>query len=518
MDLRASVRLRATAERNVPGTAVRWDPGTGGFALSGYLTAEGERSFASALASVGLEGRLLDGDLRWLIALDTGEVRRERHRRVAEVCWSESAPSGLAVPGSGQCSLYRVSPLAYGRVIVPVETTALEEAETTSNGRPFHEEVSHTLLVREAYLAYRFGRADLATFTLGRKRTVVADGYVHDDYALGAELSADLGAVGPPFALSAAAFLPSRDLPERADRLSPMAVLRADWLPSLFERAGLFAAGLRVRGEGLENLFRGAIQERLVVVATENEPGTRLHQRASQLLAATGAAPLAADGTLGWLGTSGLLTVGKAQRLSFTGALVGGEIQRVTAGRAAAALAEKVSLRGQLASLRYQAELGGHVGAGASFLFLSGGELPRVARHSAGVVPAAGVYRGFLGVSPYLDEASLFFGGGGLSESYADRKAQAPGVNGRGVVAPGVSLRWDPEDLSLVVRGTWLRAVEPGPFGGLLYGAEVDASLEWRPAGWLVVGLEADALFPGDFFRGRGPVTRGLLAVDVLTP
>lgn len=46
----------------------------------------------------------------------------------------------------------------------------------------------------------------------------------------------------------------------------------------------------------------------------------------------------------------------------------------------------------------------------------------------------------------------------------------------------------------------------------------MDASLEWHPAGWLVVGLEADALFPGDFFRGRGPVTRGLLAVDVLTP
>jgi hypothetical protein len=521
VEFHGSLQLRVQANRNLPGGAVRLDPATGALDLPDYLATTGRESFGAALASVGLEGRHLSGDLRWVLTADTGELRNERFHRVSEVCWSDRTPSGLARPGSGQCGLYKLAPLVWARVILPVEETALEDqAQVTSNGRPFQDEVRHTLLLREAYATLRFGRAGFAALSAGRRRTVVADGYVHDDYSTGVSLDLDLGAIGPRLDVSAAVFQPTRDLPEHGQDVSPMVVLQIDYLPSLFERAGIFAAALRDRSDGLANVFRGAVEEHLVQVATSNAPGTLLHHRASQLLAATASAALHDQGTLGWLGTSGRLSPWKGQRLSWTAALMGGRIDQVTVdGGSLQVLATDLELRASMASLRWELELPHGAGLGASFLYLSGGDLPRAHLDGLGrIEPAKGSYRGFLGVSPYLTETHLFFGGG-LSQSYADRQAHAAGVNGRGVLAPVLSLSWDAtEQLTLHGRGAWLRAESPGPFGGLGYGTEANLDLSFEATSWLVVGLEADVLFPGDFFRGGAPITRGILALDVATP
>jgi len=518
LSFRGSVQLRLLSERNAPGAVVRYDRAADELITAGYLATEGRESFGSVLASLGVEGRHLDGALRWVLTADTGELRSERFHRTTQICWSDRTASGLAVPGSGQCDLFRLGRLTWARVILPVEDTRLEEqAQLTSNGRPFREEVGHTLLLREAYSSVRFGRAGFASLAVGQRRMVVADGYVHDDYGLGVELSADVGAIGPPFELSLALFQPTRDLPGRADHVSPMLVVRADYLPSLFERAGLFAAGLRERSDSLAGIFKATVEERLVQVASENPEATALHRRANQLLALSSSMSYASEGTLGWVGTSGRILPVKGQRLSWTAALLGGRIERVSLGQGSA-LAERISLRGQMASFRYQLDLRG-VGVTASFLFLSGDELPRL-KLDAGqqVMPLTGTYRGFLGVSPYLTETNLFFGGG-LSETYADRQARSSGVNGRGVIAPGLSVRWDATgSLSLAAKGAWLRAVQSGPFGGLGYGTELDLNLSWEAARWLVLGLEADVLFPGDFFRGREPIARGILAADLVTP
>ncbi len=73
-----SARLRLRSERNLPDTVVRYDAAANAFALSGYLNSEEaeSESFSSLLASLGLEGRHLDGDLRWVVTADTGELRR----------------------------------------------------------------------------------------------------------------------------------------------------------------------------------------------------------------------------------------------------------------------------------------------------------------------------------------------------------------------------------------------------------------------------------------------------------
>jgi hypothetical protein len=518
VDFHGAVQLRATSERNLPGTDVRYDPGTGEFALGSYLRTEGADSFGSTLVSLGLEGRLLGGDLHWVVTADTGELRRQRFHQTGSVCWSPKTASGLAIPGSGECGLYRLSPLRWARIIVPVEETPEGAPELTSNGRLLRDEASYTWFVREAYAAYDLGRAGFVTLSAGRKRTTVADGYVFDDYATGAELRADLGAVGPPWDLSAAVFQPTRDFPRTVEGISPMVVVRADYLPSLFDHAGLFAAGLRERTGGMGNVLKGAVEERLVGLAAGSQPDTPLHRAANQLLAATLAADYSSDATLGWLGTSGKVTLGQGLRLGWTGALLAGELASASTG-SRLVVAEQVHLRGQLASLRCDADLGHGVRAGASLLYLSGDELPRASLDTGGQLrPATGTYRGFVAVAPYLTETNIFFGGG-LSESFADRQSSTPGVNGRGVVAPVVSLGWDPtEDLSLHAKGAWLRAVAPGPFGGLVYGTELDVELSYEATSWLVLGAELDALYPGDFFRGRGPLTKGLLALDVLTP
>lgn len=517
MRFHGSVQVRAQADRNAPGTAIRFDPARNTFALGDYLRPQGSETAASLLATVGLEGRHRDGDLRWVVTADTGELRRERQHAVSAVCWSDTTPSGLARPGSRDCGLFRFG-RAFRRVAVPVEETTLRGAQVTSNGRPFDEELRHTLLLREAYASYRFGRAGFLTLTVGRKRTIVGDGYIHDDYVTGVELDADVGAIGPQWDLGAALVLPTRGSLDE-DTVSPMVVLRADYLFSLFDRAGLFVAGLRERGDGLGALYRGAMQERLVVVATENEPGTLPHRRAQQLLAASSAATFRSDGALGWVGTSGRLTPARGHRLAWTAALLGGRIRSVDVGLRQTLLAEDVTLRGHLVSLRWDVELARTLGAGASFLLLSGDELPRGTPDAGGgVTPARGTYRAFMGVSPYLTETAIFFGGG-LSEGYADRQVRSPGVNGRGVVSPAVSLRWDPrQEVAARARAAWLGASADGPFGGRVYGTEVDFEVTWEATRWLLLGAEADVLFPGDVFRGRRPVTRGVLAVDLRTP
>jgi hypothetical protein len=520
-----AVGLRGTFEDGTPSPVVRYDQGTQALTLDRYLRPDAPDRHGSLLASLGLTGRHLGGDLRWALTLDTGELRTERAHKTTQVCWSRRSSTGLAEPGSGECEFFPVK-LKSGRVVgvrvvVPVEDTRLRDAELTSNGRPFADEAAGTAFVREAYATYRTGRAGFLSATVGRKRLRLADGYVYDDYATGAELRADVGAIGPPLEVAVAVFQPTRDLPGSWDEASPVVTVSLDYLPSLFERVGVFAAGLRERSGSLGNVFRDAIVERLVGAAGDTDQTGALRRSAAHWLSATLSARYQSESTLGWVGTSGVLSTWKGHRLAWTAAIEGGTVEEVTAGggRDALVIAERVALRGQLVSVRYTLDLGPRVEGGASFLFLSGGTLPRSGLTADGELPpATGTYRGFVGIAPYLTETAIFFGGG-LSESFADRQAKAAGVNGRGVLAPSLSLGWNPaEKVDLRARGAFLRAAAAGPFGGRTYGTEIDLEATWRLREWLRLGAEADALFPGDFFPSRRPITRFVLALDAETP
>jgi hypothetical protein len=506
----ATLHVLATDVENAPGTDVLFDRATRSFQLSSYLVPTGGDRYGSLIASLSLDGDALSGDLAWRVALDTGEVRSRSFPRLSSVCFTETG-TGLTEQGAG-CTRYpqRTGPPA--PIAFTVQDARLGAAQLTSNGRALQNEISATLFVREAYAAWSFGRAGFATALAGRKRLTVADGFVYDDYATGAELALDVGAIGPPISLTASLFQPTRDFPRGVDGISPLLALRVDWLPSLFEHAGLFVVAHRDRTGSVAELFRGALVERLVRAASESPAGSAELVQANHRLAAVLGQRLESDASMVWAGTSGRISPLRGHRLGWTAGVLRGRIDRVATGSATAIpLAEDVRLDGRLASATWDAELGDRVTARAFFLYLSGGTFP------AGG-DATGTYGGFLGIAPFVTATNLFFAGG-LSESFAARQSTAPGVNGRGVTAPGLSLDVDPTDhLGLDLKGAWLVAPVNGPSGGRVYGTEVDAALSWSPRAWLLLGAELDVLWPGSFYAGSRTVYKTILALELLTP
>ncbi len=493
-----SLHLRLSGVRDAPATGLLFDAASRAFLIEGYLATTADSRSGSTVAALSFDGRHLDGALRWRVALDTGELRVQRLPKVAPFCLSATSPSGLDLCDRDDRPL--------------LELTEPGPAELTSNGRPLGEEVRQTLLVREAYAAFSLGRAGFATVRAGRARQAVAEGLVHDDYATGVDVALDLGAIGPPFELRAALFQPTRDLPGRVAGISPLLLLRADWLPSLFESAGLFFAARRDRTGGVAELVRSAWVESGVVTLSGLTPGSLAYVNASRALAGLLSSELDSTASMAWLGSSGSLGTFAGQRLLWTVALLRGRVDRL--GGAAAPAEVDIPLRGSAAWLRYQISPWPWLQVTPWFLYLSGDRPPPEKRRLG--LPQG--YGAFLGVTPYVTATNLFFRGG-LSETFAARQATAPGVNGRGVIAPGLDLQVDAgPDVDLEARVAWLQAEDDGPWGGRRYGAEVDLSARWEATRWLSLGAELDVLWPGDFFGGGATVYKTVLAVDLLTP
>jgi hypothetical protein len=500
----AQLHLLFSARANLPGSQVLYDRTSRTFDLAPYLATVGAEQYGSTIAALRLDGRHAQGALRWTLALDTGEVRRTRAPELASTCPSSTSPTGLDVRGSLRCTPGVAA-------IWPVEETRLRAAEITSNGRSFDVEVRKTLLVREANASLSFGHAGFAALRAGRSRYVVGEGLIHDDYGTGLDVALDLGALGPPFELRAALFQPTRDFPRTVTGISPVMLLRADWLPSLFEHAGLFVAARHDRTSAVSELFRGALIEDSVTRLAGLAPGDPGYAPAAQRLAATLASAPTSDSTALWAGTSGVLSTFDHQRLSWTLAALRGRVN--TLSTALFTLTD-LPLSGAAAWLRYQVSPADWLSVSPWFLYLSG-DRPPTEKARLGL-PAG--YGGFLGVTPYLTATNLFFGGG-LSESFATHQATAPGVNGRGVIAPGLTLELGlPAEVDLTARAAWLLAEDVGPYGGKVYGTELDLTTRWTPRPWLSLGLEADLLLPGDFFGGDRAISKVIMALDLLTP
>jgi hypothetical protein len=500
-DLRFRLVLhgRFTDRENRPQPAILYDRAARAFALGGYLRPQGSDRYPSVFASAGVEGR--HGWFRWALTADTGELRSQSFPAIADVCIAPFSPTTLDVCGSRRIESQQV---------FAVEETRLEPARLVSNGRPIGEEVRNTLLLREAWAGAALGRNDFALVKAGRKRFTVADGFVYDDYATGVEATFDLGAIGPSWDLGAALFYPTRDFPGRSGVTSVMLALRADYLPSLFEHAGLFVALFRDRSDTLADLFRGSISEASVVKLRGPTAVTPEYNSEQRTLAAAQGSLLESDGWLGWTGTSGSLAVLGA-KLDWTGALGFGRFA-IRLPLLPSLEASSTSVLGQLAHVRLRARAGREMELGGFFLYLSG-DLPPTEKRRLGLPER---YGGFLGISPFITATNIFFNGG-VGESFASRQATAPGVNGRGVIAPGLTASWDPlRTLAVDARAAYLLAPEEGPFGGRVYGPELDLEVTWSPLHWLTFAAEGDVLFPGDFFAGRAPVTKVVLGVDLV--
>lgn len=454
--------------------------------------------WGSAVASLGLDWRSHEGDFRFHLAADTGEARFRRDHTDVDVCLSAGSPTGLANPGQVNCLVPAL------RTVVPVPSVNETPSRLTLDGRPAGDELRDTWLLREVYGTVALGQAGFAKFTVGRRRTAIGGGLVHDDAAAVGGVDLDLGAIGPPFELSAKALVPDRTWPTAGSTASPMFAASADWQVSLFERVGVFGAYLRDRSNAVAEALRGQVVESRIT-AFANDVLTPAQTGRQLALVLSSDAKSQAE--LWWFGTSGDLDPFRGHRLTWTLAALEGSIDSVEIRRLK--VVEPRSVHGRAARAAWEASLPAGVSTEASFVWLSGGSLTRE--------PGAS-YDGFLGVVPYVPHTNLFFRAG-LANTFVAREATAPGVNGRGVLSPALRVSWDPtDDLGFDVRGAWLRADRTGPFGGKVYGWEVDAQGSWQALPWLAFQLEGDVLLPGDFYGGQDTVYRAILAVDVVTP
>jgi len=508
---RALLHLRFTRLSGEPRQEPAFDPATLTFRVADYLLPGPDERYGSLFLAADLSGR--SGRWSWALGFDSGELRRSPATPVALVCLSRATqPTGLSLAEVGPCA----GTLLRRQAVVAVPATGAASSTVTAGGRAPRDELRQTLFLREAWVGRSTGRNDFAFLRAGRHRFAVADGLVYDDYGLGLEARLDLGAVGPPWELSAAAFLPTRDWPDSGTGGSPLLLLRVDRMLSLFDHVGAFAAYFHDGAGEVPNLYRGAAIETstLRLQGLRPAPGTAQpftaspYQQEARTLAAALGGSLEGTADLLWAGLSAGLTPWRGHRLSATAALVAGTV------RFTVPVAFETSVLGWGASASYEARAHRDLLAGARFLWLSGDQPPEEkARFSSNR------YGGFVGIAPWITATNLFFKGG-LSETFAARQASAPGVNGRGVFGPVLRALWEPaESFQAELRGAYLLAPEPGPFGGRVYGPEVDLNLRWSPLAWLSVSLEADQLWSGDFYGPeRAPVKKLILGVDLAAP
>ena len=504
---------RYTDFRNQPQPTLLFDPSTRGFDTSTYLSPQGEDSYLSTFISAGVDGQR--GRFSFALTADSGELRSQTFPLLAPVCFSSLSRSGLELSGSGRCNTV----VAGRRTLFPIEETLLAHPELTSNGRSIADEASATLFIREAWVAMTFGKNDFGLLRVGRKRFNVADGFVYDDWGTGLEANLDLGALGPSFDVGAEVFYPTRDVPEAEGWGSLMLSVHANYLPGLFEHVGVFGAYFRDRANAVVELFRGSLAEASVVKLENSQLGSTTYVNESRRLVLEFDQPLNGAADLGWAGTSGALSFA-GMKLEFTGALAFGQltipdvtVSDVTTVRLATQTNYRANtLLGELAHLRLRRSIGSKVELGGFFIYLSGDQPPMV-KAAEGL---AARYDGFLGVSPYVTDTNIFFNGG-ISESFAARQATAPGVNGRGVIAPGLTASYDPfTTFGIDGRAAYLVAPSIGPFGGRVYGPEFDLELNYTPVRWLTLAAEGDVLFPGDFFPAGPAVTKVVLGFDLV--
>jgi len=510
---RAGLSLRFTAQAAIPSDSVLFDPTSRTFAANLFLAPQATDVYPSGILffSGGWEAT---GWLGFRLDVDTGLVQNQQLPTSVQVCFSNRSPSGIVVATPAACRLG-----APGGVVTvlngPLPTTELAAPVITSNGQPIGDEFDQTLFIRQLYADFTVGPAGFFRARVGRQRLRVAEGLVYDDWGLGVDLDADIGAVGPPLAASLSAFYPTRGWPTPSQWASPVLAATLDWLPALGQWVGVWAAFSHDEtGDANQVLRQGFIATEVSAILSTT-PGSAAYIRASRSLALLIASPPLSTSNLGWAGISGRIDVGDRNEARFTLASSFGTVSSYGAGDSALSRAVDVPVLGWGVSLRWLSQLGSGFSLSPFFIWLTGDD-PGEEQKAALGVPRK--HTGFLSISPFIGATNLFFQGG-ISEAYSDRRVASSGVNARGVVAPGLEAGWAPvSNLDVGLKGAWLWSDTPGPYGGQVYGPEVDLNVSWSPWPFFAVLGEFDVLAQGDFFPQRALGRQVILGVDLTTP
>ena len=116
-------------------------------------------------------------------------------------------------------------------------------------------------------------------------------------------------------------------------------------------------------------------------------------------------------------------------------------------------------------------------------------------------------YNSFIAVYPYITHTNIFFSGG-MNQNFSARSFSTAGINGRGVLAPGLTAGFDiTEDITvrLVTAGLFAQGAHLLS-GERFYGWESDLNFSWTASDHVRLLLEADYLLTGGFFDFDKPV------------
>jgi hypothetical protein len=480
---------RFTHRQNDVERLLRYNTTTQAFAAASYLTPSVDDTYYSFLASAGVYVK----PLSWLglgLSVDSGELRPVGH---------------LAGEATIPLSLLGGEPAV-------VQTTGYRKTATAS-GQPIADEARETAFVRQAFVRLTAPRTGWLTVDLGRASTEIGSGLIYNDYGLGARVTADLELLKDlPLRVSAKVLLPSRSW--SGGLHSPLVGLRAEYIFSFSEALGITAAYFRDGDSSFGQLLQPSVSEAAVRMEKSLDP--TVHREAFALALETG---LPSKANIGWIGVEGNKYVGDLQLAGaflvevghitldnvFYGLLPSAKVPPMLQGKTI-----ELDTLGFALDLRARYTFSERLALGGFFLFLSGAENPLFAEGGKGR------YASFLSVMPYLTRTNLFFSGG-MNETFSGRHATTAGINGRGVIAPGLDASWEITD-RIAVAGTLAALLAPVAYwqtGSKLYGVEVDLEGSLKLTSFLKLALEYDVLAGGTFFPVRAAIHKVLVGLDL---
>jgi hypothetical protein len=363
----------------------------------------------------------------------------------------------------------------------------------TSNGMDIADQAKQTWFVREIFTELGFGRDEWFKFRLGKMLASTGNGFIMDNYALGGMLTADLDlGFEVPVKITLDGLLPNGDFTKEGKR-SPYVYLDVAYLLSFFEEVGLFVAwyhdGDDIIGDIVRSIYSDALAGKYPLMSMAVE-----------------LADVTSRGNLFWVGLRGNKIFDRAS-LSATAIVEFGSFD-FTARWFRPDTQQWVDISASPACLGWMADVSFYYDItdlftlGGFFLFLSGETDAASRLNQSGTR-----YNSFLSIYPYITRTNIFFYGG-MNQTYSARAFSTSGVNGMGVIAPGLTAGYDITD-DLNLRFTSAVLLSHGPHAlsqGHFYGWENDLNLQWNVSKYLRILFEADYLWTGDFFDFEKPL------------
>jgi len=377
-----------------------------------------------------------------------------------------------------------------------------EEAEASLlfDSLTFMDALEQVVFLRELYLEWGLGTNYEFLATLGKRRTVLLDGFMYDDYGFVLGAGWDFWASGGSTAtVSASVIIPYRywgDL--NLDLLlSHAALTLKDFFFQTIEagfiwlndRAGLTSkmlhSALTTDMLAMKNWDMAMLQSGLEYTGSANIYTVYGH-------ASLDLEVLELKGTFAMQWGSGhsqwwFTPWWSSEPVSPEGS-------------------KPISLEGYMAVAEADISVYNGVTLTPFVLAVSGISLPRATLRQ---------YTAFTSIVPHVKYASIFFSGG-MNQMLTNRDFALIGIGGAGASALGLAVQYELEDkVGYQQSLSFLSTNRPrDSFLSLNYGVEFDNILTVQFFEAFCVVAEIDILFPGEYFPSDRPILRGILGVE----